>query len=190
MIQCSRSMAIMNNNGDSRSPSLKPVACLISFVGWPLIRIFDDDVPRRAAIQSLHLVLNPRVSRTSNRKLQFIESKAFEMSSFMNRAVFFPFCGEARSLFVRNRSFHVCISFWGKCFEHLRPVSSCVALVYLLRSLWWFWRRYWIGLWAYNPTENLRPIFSEVVQCSLHWLGSTLKFYCCKNTWSLVPNLL
>ena len=89
MIRCSGSMASMNNKGERGSPYLNPPTCLISLVCCPFIRTFEEDVPTIAAIQSLYLVLNPKVSRTSYRKLQFIESNAFEMSSFTRRAGFF-----------------------------------------------------------------------------------------------------
>lgn len=77
------SHAMMNNSGERASPCLNPLACLMFWLGAPLIRTFEDDDPSIAEIQFLHLVLKPSALSTSRRNCQPIISKAFEISNLM-----------------------------------------------------------------------------------------------------------
>jgi hypothetical protein len=63
---------------------------------------FDDAVPNKAAIQSLHLVLNPKACITSRTKLHPMKSKAFEMSELNKKVWVFSFYAKVELLFVHK----------------------------------------------------------------------------------------
>ena len=75
-------MTSTNSIGERGSPCLSPLAWQMRLPGSPFKRIFVLAVDRIAAIQSLHLAPKPKCCRTSSKKGQDTESKAFAMSIF------------------------------------------------------------------------------------------------------------
>ena len=70
-----------NNNGDNRSPCLKPLELPKKPQGEPLIKMEKRTVNRQKRIHCLHLVEKPLLSNICIRKFQFTWSKAFSTSS-------------------------------------------------------------------------------------------------------------
>lgn len=83
---CSGSIAMINSSGNNGSPCIRPLACLIFWLGLPFIRILEDEDPRIEDIWLRHLVLNPKAASTSNKYCQPTQSNAFEMSNLIKRA--------------------------------------------------------------------------------------------------------
>jgi hypothetical protein len=53
----------------------------MKYPGTPFWRTWVEEVVSKPAIISLHALLKPNLSRTSKRKAQLTESKAFEISN-------------------------------------------------------------------------------------------------------------
>jgi hypothetical protein len=53
----------------------------MKFLGTPFRKTWVEEVVSRPAIISLQVLLKPNLSITSKRKVQLIESKAFEISN-------------------------------------------------------------------------------------------------------------
>jgi len=87
----STSIARTNNIGDKGSPCRKPLAWQMRLPGLPLRTLVLAD-PRRIDIQFLHRRLKPSRCRTSKRKGQQTESKAFAISILRRRQLRFFWC--------------------------------------------------------------------------------------------------
>jgi len=88
----SMSMTKMKSMGDSGSPCLRPLLCLISGPGCPLTRIQVDDDPNRLRTRILQLTPNPKWTRISIRNGHETESNALEMSNLKNKLGTFCLC--------------------------------------------------------------------------------------------------
>jgi hypothetical protein len=86
------SMARMKSMEEIGSPYLRLRTCLIGRPEIPFKRILEDEEERAKLIQSLHLVLKPSFSNTSNRYAYETESKDFAMSSLRKRVGTFFLC--------------------------------------------------------------------------------------------------
>jgi hypothetical protein len=82
-------MARMKSIGDMGSPWLRPLSCLMGFLGIPLRRILDDVVDKAKVIHSRHPMPNPKISSTSRRYAHETESKALAMSNLMKNVFIF-----------------------------------------------------------------------------------------------------
>lgn len=77
------SMAKTKRSGERGSPCRKPVPCLIGTPGIPLIKTREDEVDRRAVIQSRHRAGKPLFWTRSSRESHLTESKALAISTFI-----------------------------------------------------------------------------------------------------------
>ena len=88
----STSIARTNNIGDKGSPCRKPLAWQMRLPSLPLRRTLVLADPRRIDIYFLHRLLKPSHCRTSKRKGQQTESKAFAISILRRRQLCFFWC--------------------------------------------------------------------------------------------------